>query len=107
MGDDTSRRERDTIDLNQVSINPKDLTNEELEYVIKTGKIPPKFLQAHQTPVSHLSDGASINTRAKSAQQPISGPYSAIDTPKHGATLQTEISQNISSMHLVVQPGAT
>ena len=26
-----------------MSINPKDLTNEELEYVIKTGKIPPKF----------------------------------------------------------------
>ena len=25
-------------------INPKDLTNEELEYVIKTGKVPPKYL---------------------------------------------------------------
>ena len=25
-----------------LSINPKDLTNEELEYVIKTGKVPPR-----------------------------------------------------------------
>ena len=25
------------------SINPKDLTNEELEYVIKTGKVPPRL----------------------------------------------------------------
>ena len=33
-----------TDDTAQLSINPKDLTNEELEYVIKTGKIPPKFL---------------------------------------------------------------
>ena len=29
-----------------LAINPKDLTNEELEYVIKTGKIPPKFLSS-------------------------------------------------------------
>jgi len=28
-------------------INPKDLTNEELEYVIKTGKIPPKYSAPH------------------------------------------------------------
>jgi hypothetical protein len=26
------------------AINPKDLTNEELEYVIKTGKVPPKYI---------------------------------------------------------------
>ena len=26
------------------AINPKDLTNEELEYVIQTGKVPPKYL---------------------------------------------------------------
>jgi hypothetical protein len=24
-------------------INPKDLTNEELEYIIKTGKLPQKY----------------------------------------------------------------
>ena len=30
-------------------INPKDLTNEELEYVIKTGKVPPKYLKQYQT----------------------------------------------------------
>ena len=29
-----------------LAINPKDLTNEELEYVIKTGKIPPKYLSS-------------------------------------------------------------
>ena len=31
-------------------INPKDLTNEELEYVIKTGKIPPKYAMATAQP---------------------------------------------------------
>ena len=29
-------------------INPKDLTNEELEYVIKTGKVPPKYMKQFQ-----------------------------------------------------------
>jgi hypothetical protein len=28
---------------NMPKINPKDLSNEELEFIIKTGKLPPKF----------------------------------------------------------------
>ncbi len=26
-------------------INPKEMSNEELEYIIKTGKLPPKYTQ--------------------------------------------------------------
>ena len=28
---------------NMPKINPKDLTNEELEYIIKSGQLPPRF----------------------------------------------------------------
>ncbi len=31
-------------------INPKDLTNEELEYVIQTGHLPPKFENKETAP---------------------------------------------------------
>ena len=37
----TIEPEAASSDLQALTINPKDLTNEELEYVIKTGKVPP------------------------------------------------------------------
>ena len=40
-------------------INPKDLTNEELEYVIKTGKVPPKYLSSFKTTPIPASVGST------------------------------------------------
>lgn len=34
------RQKKDSI---TEKINPKDMSNEELEYIIKTGKLPPKY----------------------------------------------------------------
>jgi hypothetical protein len=33
-------------------INPKELTNEELEYIIKTGQLPPRLNQQPSAPSS-------------------------------------------------------
>ena len=57
------------IDVKHQKINPKDLSNDELEYIIKTGKLPPRLVQQEQR--VQFSGQATIMT--PEATLPING----------------------------------
>ena len=46
-------------------INPKDLSNEELEYIIRTGKLPPSVSQSQRGP-ERVEDKENIRERPAS-----------------------------------------
>ena len=71
-------------------INPKDLTNEELEYVIKTGKVPPKYLKQYQpnTLTSTTTNSNTIGTPRQTLAPKMS--------PRGGITQLNEIKNQIS-----------
>ena len=65
-------------------INPKDLTNEELEYVIKTGKVPPKYLsfKGHAPNASVGSAGAPSNGTPRQTLAPRMSPRGEVGNRK-------------------------
>lgn len=65
-------------------INPKDLTNEELEYVIKTGKVPPQYLafKPHAPTAPTGSAGAPSNGAPKQTLAPKMSPRGEIGNGK-------------------------
>ena len=72
-----------TVDMPR-QINPKDLTNEELEYVIKTGKVPPQYLafKPHAPTASMGSAGAPSNGTPKQTLAPRMSPRGEIGNRK-------------------------
>ena len=69
------------------TVNPKDLSNEELEYVIKTGKLPNKYTDS--TPASTLAPSFSPRNNGATAK------------------ISTSLNDNISSQYDSSLPAAT
>ena len=69
-------------------INPKNLTNEELEYVIKTGKMPPQYQSSRPGSASH-----------KYPDMPLQRPE-----PKKPETSQLAPSETLQSQFQLIKP---
>eukprot|EP00347_Sterkiella_histriomuscorum_P019386 403341825 len=65
------------VTINPSKINPKDLSNEELEYIIKTGKIPPRLIQAQNKVVA--IDLASLNKKLVDNESPAHPKFQSVN----------------------------